>query len=78
MKFIQTILIVVLIYYSLKLFFRIAVPFFIQLLLKRSEKKFHQFFQKSNPKKETNTSSNKKQNLNTDNSGEYVDFEEVD
>ena len=77
MKLIQTILIIILIYYSLKLFFRIAFPFIIQLLLKRSEKRFHQFYQKQNSAKTTNSSSNHN-HPNTDKSGEYVDFEEVD
>ena len=77
MKLIQTILIIILIYYSLKLFFRIAFPFIIQLLLKRSEKRFHQFYQKKNSAKTTNSSSNHN-HPNTDKSGEYVDFEEVD
>lgn len=82
----KTLLIIVLVYYGLKLLMRILAPFLLKYAAQKMEKKFGDAFQqakqtKANPQDEGKTvidsipqqepSSNKKV-------GEYIDFEEID
>jgi len=83
MGLIQTILIIILVFYVIKFFFRLLIP----ILIKRYTDRLHDSFQKGFYKnyEEKDISNGKvvieKKKLSTnkesDNLGDYVDFEEV-
>jgi len=77
MKLLQIILILMLVYYGFKLFFRIVFPLLIKRFIKKSHERFQKRYHSSN-KNQEDTKHNKNEDLNTENSGEYVDFEEVE
>lgn len=61
-------------YYGFKLLVRIVFPLLIKRFIRKSHEKFNQRYQNPNEKEENS----KSEDLNTDNSGEYVDFEELE
>ncbi|MBT8268143.1 MAG: DUF4834 family protein [Bacteroidia bacterium] len=84
--FLRTILIILLIYYGLKIISRFLTPFLVKYLSKKAEKRFGQEFGQQGPPKHSKhkegetvidkmpeSSSNSKKEI-----GEYVDYEEID
>jgi len=86
MGLLRTILIILLIYYGLKILSRIFAPFMVRYMSKKMEERFGGQFQQrqnqSEPKhKEGETIIDKipKQDTSTNkNVGEYIDYEEID
>ena len=85
MNLIRTILIIVLIYYALKMIGRFAFPLLLKKMMRNVEKKFNQQGQGSPsnqpPVKEGETVIDKTPNQakkSNDDVGEYVDYEEVE
>jgi hypothetical protein len=87
MGFLRTILIILLVYYGLKIITRIFAPIMLKFLSKKAEKRFGEGFtgfKYEHPpknKKEGETSIDKvPKNDNSSNKevGEYVDYEEID
>ncbi|MFZ0489942.1 MAG: DUF4834 family protein [Salegentibacter sp.] len=82
---IRTILILLLIYYGLKILFRWFGPsllkYFMKKMGKRFEQQFNQYQQPQNGKKEGEVSIEKKpknKRRSNKNAGEYIDYEEID
>ena len=84
--FLRTILIILLIWYGIKLVSRIFAPVLMRYVAKKAEKKFggqfNQYHQPKEDKKKEGEISidkmpNEKSSLNK-NVGEYVDYEEID
>ena len=86
MGLLRTILIILLVYYALKILSRIFAPFMVRYMSKKMEERFGGQFQQrqkqSEPKhKEGETVIDKipKQDTSTNkNVGEYIDYEEID
>lgn len=83
--FVKTILIIMLVWYGMKIISRIFAPYLMRFVAKKAEQKFGQQFntqQRPEPKqKEGEISIDKMPNKNTSgnkNVGEYVDYEEID
>lgn len=80
----RVILVILLIYYGLKILSRIFAPYLLKYMAKKAEQKFGgQFNQRSQqqaPKKEGEVTIDKVPNTKTSNKnvGEYVDYEEID
>ncbi len=85
--FFKTLLILLLVYFGLKILFRLAMPFLMRYIAKKATQKMENAFRGSNfnnanNKKEEgkttlhNFSKNKSQNKKP--VGEYVDYEEID
>ena len=82
---IKTILIIILIYYGLKILTRLFAPLLVRYVAKKAEQKINQQFGKQY---QNNTSSKvgettidhqpKQRKSSSKNVGEYIDFEEVD
>lgn len=82
---IEVMLIILLIYFGLKLIFRLLGPLLLKFILKRVgkqfEKKFGQFdpAQKQQKEKEVSISKRpKKKGTSNKDVGEYIDYEEID
>ncbi|WP_308993566.1 DUF4834 family protein [Mariniflexile litorale] len=82
--FIRTILIIILIYYGLKVLSRLFAPLLLKYIAKKAEQKFGGQFQQGpqqpQPKKKGEVTIDKIPNTKTSNKdvGEYVDYEEID
>lgn len=85
--FVRTILIIMLIYYGMKVLTRVFAPYLMRYVSKKAEKKFGQQFgdfqkqQQPPPQKEGETSIEKMPNKNKSSNkavGEYIDYEEID
>lgn len=85
--FLRTLLIILLIYYGLKILSRLFAPLLLKYIAKKAEQKFGgqfgQFQQKTQQqttKKEGEVTIDKIPNIKTSNKdvGEYVDYEEID
>jgi len=88
MTFLKTLLIILLVYFGLKILFRLAKPYLLRYIAKKAgnhfEKSFSNFANQSQNQPKNNegeisidkTPSNKQTSKNT--VGEYVDFEEID
>ena len=80
----KTILIIILIYYGIKILSRIFAPALLRYVTKKAEKQFGQQFNKQKSpeqsKSEGEISIDKVPNTKTSNKnvGEYVDYEEID
>ncbi|HZW63878.1 MAG TPA: DUF4834 family protein [Flavobacteriaceae bacterium] len=82
----KTILIILLIYYGIRIVTRFFAPFILKYLSKKVEKRFGQQF--GNPYRDEQTTSKKEGEVSIDkmpqqsksnkNVGEYVDYEEID
>jgi flagellar biosynthesis/type III secretory pathway M-ring protein FliF/YscJ len=85
-KFLHFIFIVLLIYFIFVVIFRFVIPFFLKLFVKRMQRKFDSQFQ-GQPKQEKKKlgktyvdyiPENNNYKENSENIGEYVDFEEIE
>jgi hypothetical protein len=85
MKILITILIILLVFYGLKLLFRLALPFMLNYVSKKAQNHFESSFSeafgespfqanKTKDKETFKSSSNKTKEV----VGEYVDFEEIE
>ena len=84
MDILRTILIILIVYYSVRFISRLLVPIVLRMFMKRAQRNFQQQFgqQKQKPQKEGEVSIDskpkKKSNSTRSSAGEYVDFEEVE
>ena len=84
MDVIRTILIILIVYYSVRFISRLLVPIVLRMFMKRAQRNFQQQFgqQQQKPQKEGEVSIDSKPKNKTNSSvtsvGEYVDFEEVE
>jgi len=85
MTFVQTILIVLLVYYSLKFLLKLAAPYLMRYISKKASQKFGDAFgqgpSENRNMEEGDVSIDKmpfSKSKNKKTVGEYVDFEEVD
>ena len=80
MSFINALLIILLIWYSIKLLARILIPIFIAKFIRNTQERFQQKYQGQQNKKDEDIKSNssREKKNSTENLGEYVDFEEVE
>lgn len=85
--FLRTLLIILLIYYGLKILSRLFAPLLLKYIAKKAEQKFGGQFgqfqqepQQNTRKKEGEVTIDKMPNTKTSNKdvGEYVDYEEID
>ena len=86
MDIIRTILIILIVYYSIRFISRLLVPILIRMFVKRAQRNFGQQFEYFQQKKKSQKegelsidSKNKnKSNVSKPSLGEYVDFEELE
>ena len=86
MGFLRTILIILLVYYGIKILTRLFAPYFMRYMSKKMQEKFggqfqQQTYQNKKQQKEGETVIDKvpQQHKSTDNKvGEYVDYEEIE
>lgn len=86
LSFLQTLLIIILVYLAIKFLFRLLFPYFLRYIAKKAtqkmEKTFYasQNYQSEKPKegKVTIDHDPKTKNKSKKTVGEYVDFEEID
>jgi len=84
MNFLRTILIILLIYYGLKLIGRLVFPIFIKKMMQNVEQRYGQQRRQQEPPKphfkegETVIDKAPKQVKSNDNVGEYVDYEDLE
>tara|TARA_Y100001933_G_C18796587_1_gene478961 strand:- start:44 stop:307 length:264 start_codon:yes stop_codon:yes gene_type:complete len=86
MDVLRTILIILIVYYSVRFISRLLVPIVLRMFMKRAKRNFQQHFgsfqQQQKPQKEGEVSIDSKPKNKTNSSvtsvGEYVDFEEVE
>ncbi|MCH7524919.1 MAG: DUF4834 family protein [Bacteroidetes bacterium] len=84
--FIRTILIIMMIWYGIKILSRLFAPYFMRFVVKKAEQKFgQQFNQQQNRQQpqqeegETTIDKTPKQTKTSNNNvGEYVDYEEIE
>ncbi|AUP77198.1 DUF4834 family protein [Flavivirga eckloniae] len=84
--FVRMILIILLIYFGVKILSRLFAPFLMKYVAKKAEQRFGDQFgqygrqQKEKPRKEGEVTIDKMPNTRTSNKevGDYVDFEEID
>lgn len=85
--FIRTILIILLVWYGVKILSRIFAPYLMRYMTKKAQERFGQQFQNQQQQKQTRqrpegeVSIDKMPNQNKSSNkdvGEYVDFEEID
>jgi hypothetical protein len=82
-NFLRTLFIIALVYYGIKLFTRYVLPLILDKSLKNMQQKMHEQQQgrqkPSRPKDEVTIEYNNNQGRNnSQNKGEYVDFEEIE
>ncbi|MFT5249408.1 MAG: hypothetical protein ACI93P_001134 [bacterium] len=87
-SFLQTILIILLVYYGLKIIFKFSKPYLMKYIAKKANERFGQAFG-SDPFNNTSTKTKEEGKITIDKSqantktsnpevGEYVDFEDVE
>ncbi|MBR9914957.1 MAG: DUF4834 family protein [Algicola sp.] len=83
--FVRTILIILLVYYGIKILSRLFAPYLMRYMSKKMQEKFEgQFRQQQDPKpkyKEGETVIDKMPNTDSSSNkkvGEYIDYEEID
>ncbi|WP_339609348.1 DUF4834 family protein [uncultured Planktosalinus sp.] len=85
--FLKTLLIILLVYFGLKIVFRLAAPFIMRYIAKKAGQKMeqafkgHYNFEQSNEQVNKETVFDKKNQKKSNNKkpvGEYVDYEEID
>ena len=75
----NTILVIIIIYYVIKLAARFLGPLLLKYAVNKVEKKVkNQFEQQQQQHQRQQTTSHKKVNPSTDDLGEYIDYEEVE
>ena len=78
MQILRTILIIVVVYYTIKLFARYVLPLLARYFIRRSQKTYQKQYQQ--PKKkmgEMNVEYQPEKKEKLDDLGEYIDYEEV-
>lgn len=86
---VKTILIILLVWYGVKILSRLFAPYLVKYVAKKAEQKFGQKFGQQQQRQQQNRTSQKEGEISIDkipnqgkssnkNVGEYVDFEEVD
>ena len=84
MDVLRTILIILIVYHSVRFISRLLVPIVLRMFMKRAQRNFQQQFgqQQQKPQKEGEVSIDSKpknkSNSSENSFGEYVDFEEVE
>jgi len=87
MGFITTILIILLVYYAIKILLKIFAPKILNYAGKKAEKHFREKFEGFDPQRQTKTpdegdviikSKTSKNPKSSKKVGEYIDFEEID
>lgn len=85
MAFLKTILIILLVYYGLKILFQFSKPFLMRYIAKKAGQSFERSFGfnpgQTKEKSESEASIDKKPKKTTNSKstvGEYVDFDEID
>lgn len=86
MKFLQTVLIILLVFFALRIIFRLAAPYIMRFVAKKAGERFEQMgkdFQNRNqqPQSEGETVIDrvpKNQKTSNKKVGEYIDYEEID
>lgn len=84
MTFLKTILIILLVYYGLKIIFKFSKPFILRYIAKKATERFGQDFTSNSnqPQNEEGSITIDKSKANEKNSnksvGDYVDFEELE
>ncbi len=86
MEFLEYLLIFILVIYGLRLLFRLALPYLVKYLFKKTQQNMEQQFgarpgyeEKEEGEVTINYSAEKDEDrLKNDSAGEYVDFEDVD
>jgi hypothetical protein len=86
MVLLQTILILILVYYGVKLLLKWLAPKFFNYAVKKTEERFGQQFggfqdfkNQPQPKRDTTTTKNSRPKANPSKKvGEYIDFEEIE
>jgi hypothetical protein len=77
MKFLQTILIIVLIYYAFKIVMRFLAPILIKKAAEQVSKKFEQKFNQQQQAYQQETTKKAEKTKPKKQLGEYIDYEEV-
>ena len=78
MQLLRTILIIVIVYYLIKLFVRYVLPLIARYVIRKSQRNFEEKNKPNTKKGEMHINYSPKQNKKTDELGEYVDYEEVE
>lgn len=79
MQLIRTILIIIIVYYLVKLFARYVLPLIARYFIKKSIKNFENQNQANSPKNgEVNIKYKPDKTKSLDNLGEYIDYEEIE
>ena len=86
MKFIQTLLIILLIFFGLRILFRLLAPYIMRYIAKKAGERFQNMAQgyssqnqSSKPEGETVIDEiPKREHTSNKNVGEYIDYEEID
>lgn len=74
----NTILIIIIIYYVIKIAARFLGPLLLKYAVNKVEKKVKTQFEQQQQRQHQHTQTNKKVNPSTDDLGEYIDYEEVE
>ena len=76
----KVILILLLLYYGLKILTRLFGPLLLKYITKKVGEKFQQQYQQSqsSPKEDVTIDTKFKQKFSNKDAGEYIDFEEID
>ncbi len=78
MQVLRTIIIIILVYYAIKLFARYVLPLMAKYFIRRSVKNFEkQFHPEDKPSGEMNIKHSPEKKQNLDDLGEYIDYEEI-
>jgi len=78
MQLLRTILIIVIVYYLIRLFFRYVLPWVARYFIHRSQKNFEEQYRQRRKKEDININYTPNQKKKKDELGEYIDYEEVD
>ena len=86
MGLIRTLLIIAVVYYGIKFLAKLFAPYLQKYAVNKMQEKFNQQYQGQNPEDQREPEGKtsvvakpkSEKGINTDDSGEYVDFEEVD
>ncbi len=79
MQLLRTILIIIIVYYAIKLFVRYVLPLLARYFIRRSVKNFEkQFHPEERPPGEMNIKHPPEKKQRLDDLGEYIDYEEID
>lgn len=85
-SFLQTLLIIILVYFAIKFLFRLLLPYFLRYIAKKATQKMEKSFyasqnrptEKTKEGKVTIDHAPKSKNKSKKTVGEYVDFEEIE